>query len=434
MMNCEKCRGMMLDLLYEELESDKVREAQDHLAACPECAREYKQLTQTLEAVATLPDPEAPPYLNTRIMAHAKEAAEKAARPRSIWSWVMSPATATAAVMVIAASIVIIMGKGGLETGTAPLSEMQYDKNAAQKTEIARAPDMKDAEAEYEHEEEGLPPQPSVSIPAAVETDGLAGFGGESHAGERKGSGAEERERKIIAEKEESASARSEDLYLEVMKKTAGTPRPEEASSAAGPECDIAGALGDEAADGEDKPGKSGLYKIALAEAPKPSPPPASEAYSEPMDRARKAPAKRDASDASAVGGLKAKQAVTAAKPSPAVAAPDAGTLIKQASGLEEDKKYKDALVKYELALSMLGYDKDETREKVGRKKRGLTLGAPAAGSKSDAGIAETQKPACSPRQRTAARGAIRCYKKLLKLSDAKKLEQWLEANCPSTE
>ena len=75
-MNCDDCRDLILDLLYEELPPARRREAEAHLASCPDCRRELTELKSTVAAVRRLPDPEPPPFLDTKVKARAREAGE----------------------------------------------------------------------------------------------------------------------------------------------------------------------------------------------------------------------------------------------------------------------------------------------------------------------------------------------------------------------
>jgi hypothetical protein len=56
---CKKCRGLLVQALYGELDSKDKTFFEDHLASCPACAGEFKAMTGTLKAMdrKARPDP-----------------------------------------------------------------------------------------------------------------------------------------------------------------------------------------------------------------------------------------------------------------------------------------------------------------------------------------------------------------------------------------
>jgi hypothetical protein len=48
---CKKCRGLLVQALYGELDSKDKTFFEDHLASCPACAAEFKVMTETLKAM-----------------------------------------------------------------------------------------------------------------------------------------------------------------------------------------------------------------------------------------------------------------------------------------------------------------------------------------------------------------------------------------------
>jgi hypothetical protein len=100
-MNCQIAREIFPALLDHRTAATEHREARAHLASCPDCQREFAELSQTLAALDSLPSPEPSPRLRANF--HAMLAEEKisttsrrpaARRERSIsmWRWILSPA------------------------------------------------------------------------------------------------------------------------------------------------------------------------------------------------------------------------------------------------------------------------------------------------------------------------------------------------------
>lgn len=94
-----------MDLLYEDLGPTVRWEAENHLRQCPECAREYNELKQTLGAVRGLLDPEPPLGLKTRVKTQVREAVP---RKKSLWTKMPRGVLAAAAMIVLGITVGLI--------------------------------------------------------------------------------------------------------------------------------------------------------------------------------------------------------------------------------------------------------------------------------------------------------------------------------------
>ncbi|HUT53091.1 MAG TPA: zf-HC2 domain-containing protein [bacterium] len=412
-MNCDDCREMILDLLYAELAPARKRELEDHLASCPDCAREYKELGLTLSAVRALPDPEVPPFLDARIAAHAKEAAQKSARPRTAWSRLMRPALGLAAVTVITASVAIVMREqGALEPGAPRKTVAETVKLEAAKP--ANAPGSAPlASLGYLEKDKDRHRELPEAIPPEAQPEGQP-----------------------AAPAEAAAPETAEPPIAEVTPEEAAAPDNKEAEAkaqeeSAAPESGITapegGATAPAQPPGLDALALAGISKRAeeAGEGPAktvPAAPPsvsvaAQSAGSDELQSPK--PAARAATGSSAGGaGSEMMKKAPAAKTS-AAPRPDAKALLQQAQALEAQKRYREALALYEQALALMGYNKEDTG------RRGQAAPSPPAADEA------RKQPACSPELTTALDGATRLYKKLYKFGDLRSLEQWRRSHCP---
>lgn len=102
-MNCQRTRDIFPELLDHRNPSAAHTEARSHLAACPDCQREFAALNQTAAALDTMPTPQPSPDLRKNFYAMLEEekhsaasACAAAARTRrsrgtSIWRLVFAP-------------------------------------------------------------------------------------------------------------------------------------------------------------------------------------------------------------------------------------------------------------------------------------------------------------------------------------------------------
>lgn len=80
--NCKSCQTHLPDLLFEDGYLTAHPEVADHLAACPPCAKELKELRAIYEVLDAWPAPEPSPYFDSRLQARLREAA--AAQPEGL--------------------------------------------------------------------------------------------------------------------------------------------------------------------------------------------------------------------------------------------------------------------------------------------------------------------------------------------------------------
>ncbi|MBI5769275.1 MAG: HEAT repeat domain-containing protein [Verrucomicrobia bacterium] len=109
-MNCTSARATFPALLDHRTTATEHLEARTHLASCPDCQREFAELSRTLTALDTMPAPTPSPRLRQNFYAMLEEeknsaasvrvAAERDRRVRriSLWGWVLSPLAAAALV------------------------------------------------------------------------------------------------------------------------------------------------------------------------------------------------------------------------------------------------------------------------------------------------------------------------------------------------
>lgn len=85
-MNCNTCRTLLPDLLFEETPTSPALSA--HLAGCAACESEWKELRATLLLLDEWTAPEPSPYFDSRLHARLREA--QAAEPEGLWERLVS--------------------------------------------------------------------------------------------------------------------------------------------------------------------------------------------------------------------------------------------------------------------------------------------------------------------------------------------------------
>jgi len=107
-MNCSQAQDRFAELLDDRVAEADVAEVRAHLAACPDCQREYSSLAQTLAALDKLPAAKPGPQLRANFYAMLEEEKNSAESIRaavarrqhaarvSLWRWILSPAAAVA--------------------------------------------------------------------------------------------------------------------------------------------------------------------------------------------------------------------------------------------------------------------------------------------------------------------------------------------------
>lgn len=111
-MNCHSAREIFSELLDSRTPASAHTAARAHLAECPDCQREFAALSQTLNALDTMPVPQPSPRLRRNFYAMLEEekhsaesvrvAVERPVRARhaSLWRWVVSPLAGAALLLL----------------------------------------------------------------------------------------------------------------------------------------------------------------------------------------------------------------------------------------------------------------------------------------------------------------------------------------------
>jgi len=116
-MNCEETRSLLVALADGELAGPDRRRIEEHLAKCPECTEELSAFADDRKTLRTIPAPEAPPFLVTRVMVRISAPA-----PR-MW---LSPALAASLVLVTAAGLWLGTALGRTLIPRRPSEEERY--------------------------------------------------------------------------------------------------------------------------------------------------------------------------------------------------------------------------------------------------------------------------------------------------------------------
>ena len=107
-MNCTQAQERFAELLDSRLSESDTDTVRAHLAACPDCQRDYSSLAQTLSALDKLPATKPSPRLRANFYASLEEEKNSATSIRaavarrhrasriSLWTWVLSPIAAIA--------------------------------------------------------------------------------------------------------------------------------------------------------------------------------------------------------------------------------------------------------------------------------------------------------------------------------------------------
>lgn len=498
-MKCDKCQSILLDLLYDELGEAERRQALAHLAECPTCGHEYTQLLETRAAFHALPDPEVPAFLNTRILAHAKD---KAGKKRGLLDFVLSPRFAMAAVVVLAVSVAILI-KGPFSLKQAP--------EQAPITELSKMSQPSDQYAANQANDNLAPPRPGLTLQENAspqlsnDQSQLKSLGyvaapnsnlqqNNARLNQQPG----ERQANVNAQNQNVPSNQNRNQGIITRNQSQNQPVKHEEPK-----------FGDLADTGSQEAKETAKAPAEMA----PSlTPPASKPAEQELDKSRLSRASRSNDEGgeatvarreTAVGGMKAKDeedrnqseagpapsATTPATgaapppvpaeekagagpspaPAPAPAKPSAapvgnvtradnqappppqapgktearktsGSTLERARQAEKAGEYKAAASLYEQAMAASGPPPTATASQ--EKKRGAVASsapapeAPAAPAPSTAAEPQDQakpapaKPACSPSFKAAAEGALRCYKKLGRLKDARNLEKQIKSRC----
>lgn len=110
-MNCNQAQNLLVDLIYEETDPDVKKELEKHLENCRDCASAYDNLLRTRLLTFRLNDPPPSTMAVNRILAHAREEAQK---PKPIWRFGWVKVLSVVCVFVIAGGLVLYQSESGL--------------------------------------------------------------------------------------------------------------------------------------------------------------------------------------------------------------------------------------------------------------------------------------------------------------------------------
>ncbi len=120
--HCERIDLLLVEYVYEELSSDASEAVERHVEGCARCRSELQALQQTQSAFAGLPDLEPSPRVTYDILREArKAAADKQERPAPLLRFLLSPAFASAAVLVVASGAIVALTRLGADEPAATL-------------------------------------------------------------------------------------------------------------------------------------------------------------------------------------------------------------------------------------------------------------------------------------------------------------------------
>ncbi|MEW5724429.1 MAG: zf-HC2 domain-containing protein [Thermodesulfobacteriota bacterium] len=113
-MNCAKVKELLIDYLYGELPEGEKQAFEAHLADCPACAEMTAGLAGVRRLAARRPDPEPSRVTVNRILAFAREEAEK---PVPFWRWGWVKVLAPLCVMAVVGGLILYQYRTGDLTG-----------------------------------------------------------------------------------------------------------------------------------------------------------------------------------------------------------------------------------------------------------------------------------------------------------------------------
>lgn len=118
MMTCEHCRDLLSELLEGDLPASAEAQAREHLARCPECARELAELRALVAALHGLPEVEPPAELRARLRSIPERATHIGWRRMRFIA--TSVAAAAAALLIVWTGITHYQGRPGVDLTAAP--------------------------------------------------------------------------------------------------------------------------------------------------------------------------------------------------------------------------------------------------------------------------------------------------------------------------
>jgi len=137
-MTCKAIKAQLADLLLDPSAASPV--AREHLAACPECGRELRELQAAMLALDAWEAPEPSPYFDTRLAARLRE--ERANPPAGWWERMRTRILFGSGVPlrpVAAGALALLLMMGG---GTAFLLQQSSGSHPATPQESAAVHDL----------------------------------------------------------------------------------------------------------------------------------------------------------------------------------------------------------------------------------------------------------------------------------------------------
>ncbi|GEM_PF-2330567 len=181
-MTCDQIQEQLSQYLDNQLDDLQRREIEAHLAICPHCLPEAKFLSDTMKAVAGLPEVEPPAGFSQRVMTRVRAEAEKP----TLWSRLFQPLPiklplhATALLLVVGLAVYLYRANEPVETpfvGSIPSASAPSPVPAAPPPQ--EAPQASSEQPQEKHSALAPPPAApmrerfSENKPTAPETDRL---------------------------------------------------------------------------------------------------------------------------------------------------------------------------------------------------------------------------------------------------------------------
>lgn len=110
-MNCQRADELFIEYLYGELTPQQAESVRTHLEECADCTARLAELAQVRELTARVPDPEPSRMVVNRVLARAREDAE---RSLPIWGLRWLKIVAPACVMVALGGLVLYQMRNGM--------------------------------------------------------------------------------------------------------------------------------------------------------------------------------------------------------------------------------------------------------------------------------------------------------------------------------
>ena len=114
--DCERFDLLLVEYVYEELAPDRAASVERHVEGCEHCRGELESLQETRQAFSDLPELDPSPRVTYDILREARKAvAAKQERPAPLLRFLLSPAFASAAVLVVASGAIVALTRLGAD-------------------------------------------------------------------------------------------------------------------------------------------------------------------------------------------------------------------------------------------------------------------------------------------------------------------------------